>query len=143
MQIASLLEEKGRQVATVEPNRTSRDAVALLASHNIGALVVSTDGRAIEGILSERDVVRSMASLGPETLDQEVGALMSRDVWTCAPTDVVETLMATMTDRRIRHVPVLDDGALIGIVSIGDVVKHRVDELERDRNVLVDYINAR
>jgi CBS domain-containing protein len=142
MKISILLARKGSSVATINGGATISDAVAELRSHKIGALVVSADGVHIEGIVSERDIVRGLAD-GGALLDQPVSSIMTSTVYTSAPDDELESLMAAMTDRRIRHVPVVVDGALCGIVSIGDVVKSRIDELEKDRRELVDYINAR
>lgn len=104
---------------------------------------MSPDARRIEGIVSERDVVRALVERGPALLDDAVSRIMSAEVETCSPTDDTEHLMAVMTDKRIRHLPVVEDGLLRGIVSIGDVVKHRLRELERDREELVAYIHAR
>src|SRR5262245_39827374 len=126
MQVQGILADKGTEVATVTPDATVRDAVASLRERGVGALVVSTDGHTIDGILSERDVVRRLAD-GPDVLDLEIRAVMTSDVRTCGPTDTVEQLMALMTEHRIRHVPIVDDeGRLGGIVSIGDVVKQRL-----------------
>lgn len=143
MQISALLASKGAHVATVRREATVADAVAGLSQHGIGALVVSSDGSRIEGIVSERDVVRRLNDLRGATLEEPVSAIMSSAVHTCSPEDDVESLMRTMTDRRIRHVPVVRDGALCGIVSIGDVVKSRIGELEKHRSELLDYIGAR
>ncbi|RBY80741.1 CBS domain-containing protein [Blastococcus sp. TF02A-26] len=142
MQIAQLLRHKGPEVATVDREATVAAALALLAERGIGALVVSPDGRSIEGIVTERDVVRALPERGPALLDQPVSALMTPDVRTCVPTASVHDLARTMTDHRIRHVPVVEDGAMVGIVSIGDVVKARLDELEQERAQLVDYIQT-
>jgi CBS domain-containing protein len=143
MQVSELLQEKGPLVVTVQPDATVTDALSEMARHNIGAVIVSRDGRSIEGILSERDVVRSLTASGPTVLDGPVSAIMSSDVHTASPDDAVDLLMTTMTERRFRHIPVVDRGRVVGIVSIGDVVKSRTDELERDRAALVDYIGAR
>ena len=111
-----------------------------MRERGVGALVVSADGHTIDGILSERDVVRRLAD-GPDVLDLEIRAVMTADVRTCGPTDTVEQLMALMTEHRIRHVPIVDDdGRLGGIVSIGDVVKQRLGELEGENRALFDYI---
>ncbi len=142
MRITSLLRDKGTFVATVRPDATVREVVALLAEHGVGALVVSADGVRVEGIVSERDVVRRLHQRGAALLDDPVAAIMTGEVRTCAPGDDVESLMATMTEHRVRHVPVLVDGALAGIVSIGDVVKARLGELERERQALVDYVQT-
>ncbi|MGY1685621.1 CBS domain-containing protein [Geodermatophilus sp. SYSU D00804] len=142
MQIASLLRRKGPDVVTVAPDRPVRAALALLAEHRIGALVVSRGGGAVDGIVSERDVVRALHASGPEVLDGPVSALMTAEVRTCVPGASVHDLARTMTDHRIRHVPVVEDGRLLGIVSIGDVVKARLDELQEERDHLVDYIQT-
>ncbi|MGO9342244.1 MAG: CBS domain-containing protein, partial [Acidimicrobiales bacterium] len=128
MKISTLLERKGTSVATIAGVATIREAVAELQSRRIGALVVSADGEHIEGILSERDVVRGIADRGGELLEDPVNSIMTSTVFTCTPDDDTESLMAVMTDRRFRHVPVETDGLLSGIVSIGDVVKSRIDE---------------
>jgi CBS domain-containing protein len=143
MNVAGILDSKGAEVATVPPDATVANAIAELGRLRIGALVVSADGSAIDGIVSERDVVRSLSVRGEAVLAAEVSSIMSSSVRTCRLEDDVEVLMATMTEHRIRHVPVVEDGVLCGIVSIGDVVKNRIDQLERDRAELVEYINAR
>ena len=143
MRIEELLQTKGDFVATIRPDAPVTEAIAELAHHGIGALVVSSDGRTPEGIVSERDVVRRVHDSGAAILDGTVAAIMSTTVRTCAPENELESLMETMTTHRIRHVPVVRDGALVGIVSIGDVVKSRMDELEDDRRALENYINAR
>jgi CBS domain-containing protein len=142
VQIAQLLRRKGPDVATIAPDRSVRDALALLAEHGVGALVVSAGGDAVDGIVSERDIVRGLHASGPGVLDGPVSALMTVDVRTCVPGASVHDLARTMTDHRVRHVPVVEDGRLLGIVSIGDVVKARLDELEQERAHLVDYIQA-
>lgn len=143
MQISILLAEKGMSVATIQRQATVAQAVGDLNHHGIGALVVSHDGSHIEGIVSERDIVRHLNDLGGATLNQPVESIMSPSVHTCSPDDDVESLMSVMTNRRIRHVPVVRDGTLCGIVSIGDVVKSRIGELEKHRSELLDYIGAR
>lgn len=143
MRVSKLLEQKGAVVATIRGDATVADSVADLARHGIGALIVSADGQHIEGIVSERDIVRRLADREASLLGDPVSSIMSTDVQTCSMDDDVETLMALMTDRRIRHVPVVEDGVLAGVVSIGDVVKTRIGELEKDRNELVEYIQAR
>ena len=142
MRISQLLRRKGHDVATVESSASVRTALALLAQHGVGALVVSPDGRTIEGIVSERDIVRGLHTRGPGLLDEPVSAVMTADVHTCVPTAGVHDLARTMTDHRVRIVPVVHDGRLVGIVSIGDVVKARLDELEDERAKLVDYIQT-
>ncbi|WP_369027888.1 CBS domain-containing protein, partial [Nocardia farcinica] len=121
MRIAEILRRKGSEVATVRPDSTVRALLATLAAHNIGAVVVSSDGVGITGIVSERDVVRSLHQHGADLLDAPVEQIMTTDVRTCDPDDLVDGLRRTMTDHRIRHLPVVRDGRLIGIVSIGDV----------------------
>jgi CBS domain-containing protein len=142
MQIGQLLRRKGAQVATIDGSRDVRTALGMLAEHGIGALVVSGDGRRIDGILSERDIARGIHEHGAELLTQPVSSVMTGEVHTCVPGATVTELAQLMTDQRVRHVPVIDDGALIGIVSIGDVVKARLDELETERRQLVDYIQT-
>jgi len=143
MKISSLIAQKGSSVATIKGEATITEAVAELGSHGVGALVVSTDGEHIDGIVSERDIVRGLFGASGELLERPVSSIMTSTVFTCSPEDEAESLMSVMTDRRIRHVPVVVDGVLCGIVSIGDVVKSRIGELEKDRRELVDYINAR
>jgi CBS domain-containing protein len=142
VQISQLLRRKGRDVATVDGAETVRAALALLARHGIGALVVSADGRHIDGIVSERDVARGLHERGAQLLDERVSDVMTADVRTCGPHASVHELARMMTDHRIRHIPVLEDDVLVGIVSIGDVVKARLDELESERAQLVDYIQT-
>lgn len=139
MRAKDILDRKGHEVATVTPGTAVRDAVAELARHNVGALVVSPDGSEVVGIMSERDVVRRLATDGAAVLDRPVEAIMKRDVMTCQPGTTTDDLMGTMTEGRFRHVPVVQDG-LVGIVSIGDVVKVRIDELATEREQLAGYI---
>ena len=142
MLVSDLLRRKGDFVATAPPDMTVAALLDRLAEHGIGALVVSAGSGAVDGIVSERDVVRALHASGPEVLDGPVSALMTADVHTCVPGASVHDLARTMTDHRVRHVPVVQDGRLLGIVSIGDVVKARLDELEEERAHLVDYIQA-
>lgn len=143
MTVSVLLKAKGSDVATIAPDATVAELVGELARLGIGALVVSADGRHIDGIVSERDVVRCMATYRGDLGTEPVSRIMSTAVRTCTPDDDVDRLMNTMTEHRIRHVPVTADGELCGIVSIGDVVKSRIDELERHRRELEEYITAR
>ena len=144
MNVQSILAAKGNAVATIAADRSLGDAVSALGEHGIGALVVSNDGTHIDGILSERDIVRSIASLSRDSLDTPVSTAMSANVITCQPADTIDKLMAMMTERRIRHLPVIDgSGELAGIISIGDVVKHRLIELEQENSQLHDYIEGR
>jgi len=135
---------KGSEVYAIDPGATMADVVTRLREHGIGALVVSTGGEVLpEGIVSERDVVRVLAESGAAGLDRTVADVMSSPVTTCTPEDDVTALMSLMTEQRIRHLPVVETGRLVGIVSIGDVVKSRVDQLERDRKELLEYVSAR
>lgn len=143
VQITNILGAKGDQVETVVASATVREAVARLKDRSIGALVVSEDGRSIDGIVSERDIVRQLGTAGLDLLDAPVSRIMSHPVHTCSPEDSPESVMATMTNHRVRHVPVVRDGAICGIVSIGDVVKSRIESLEADHKILVEYITAR
>jgi CBS domain-containing protein len=129
-------------VATVAPEATVSEVLAELAEHGVGALVVTGDGAQIAGIVSERDIVRALHHRGIAILSEPVSTVMTADVHTCSPDASVDSLMAVMTERRIRHVPVVVDGALAGIVSIGDVVKHRLHDLEDENTKLVEYIQT-
>lgn len=142
MRISDILRTKGDEVVTVDPSATITEVLTCLDVHRVGAVVVSPDGRDIAGILSERDVVRRLARDGTGIVDLAAADLMTRDVITCRRDDSVDELMEVMTERRIRHVPVVDGQALAGIVSIGDVVKLRVTELEREARELHDYITT-
>jgi CBS domain-containing protein len=142
MRINQVLAAKAQQdVITISPDATVRDLLRRLAEHNVGALVVSRDGRSVEGIVSERDVVRRLGE-DEGALDAQVATIMTPDVHTCDAEHVVNDLMQLMTERRIRHVPVLNAGELVGIISIGDVVKHRLSELEFERDQLDSYVHA-
>lgn len=141
MRIRDVVAAKSEQkVITVSPSATVRDLLGLLAEHNVGALVVSGDGESVDGIVSERDVVRRLHS-DAELLAATVDSIMTTDVKTCAPDDQLDELMGLMTQRRIRHVPVCDDGRLVGIISIGDVVKHKIDALQFERDQLDSYVH--
>jgi len=140
MNVETILRAKGREVATIAPEARIGDAVRRLASEGIGALVVSADGRTVEGILSERDIVRALADRGAALLQEQVGDLMTRRVHTTTPEDSIEDLMGLMTQKRIRHLPVVRDDALCGIVSIGDVVKNRLDEIEFEASSMRNMI---
>ena len=140
MKISEILRHKGSDVATIAPSATVRDLVAALAEHNIGALVVCDSDSAVLGIVSERDVVRRLVD-GADVLDTEVAEIMTTDVAICHSSSSVDDLRIEMTERRIRHLPVVDDGVLVGIVSIGDVVKSTINTLEFERDQLTDYVN--
>lgn len=141
MRVHDVLRRKGGDVITVRPGATVRELLDVLAEHRIGALVVSGDGKTVDGIVSERDIVRRLHDRGPAVLDALVTDIMTGEVSTCGPDEHLENLMALMTNNRFRHVPVVTDGALVGIISIGDVVKHRMDELQSERDQLVGYIS--
>ena len=144
MNVQSIIGGKSPVVATITQTATLRQAIDQLTERRIGALVVSGDGKAIEGIISERDIVRAASTSGPTALDGAVGSVMSTDVVTCSAGDGVDRLMALMTERRIRHLPVVDErGQLAGIVSIGDVVKARLSELEQENHALAEYLTGR
>lgn len=139
MRIADILRAKGSGVATVTATTTVTGLLTELAVHNIGAMVViGQDG--VAGIVSERDVVRRLRAVGPDLLSRPVADIMSDVAVTCGPDDPVDDLAALMTNNRVRHVPVLDEGRLVGIVSIGDVVKIRMEELQAEREHLEAYI---
>ena len=143
MTVQNILNEKGTKVATVRPHETIGTLVHKLKLENIGSVVVSQDGKRVDGIISERDIVRGLAAHGAELLAMRVDKLMIRDVLTCAPEDSVKDVMQTMTSRRVRHLPVVENGKMVGVVSIGDVVKDRLQDVEMEARVLRDYITAR
>jgi CBS domain-containing protein len=143
MQVAAILTRKGTDVFTIDAGETVAAAIAALHRHGVGALVVSSDGTTVSGIVSERDVVRRLAEQGSDVLAQPVASVMTSDVVTCAPATTTEELMSVVTERRIRHVPVVQDARLEGLVSIGDIVAARVRELEEEARLLHDYISAR
>src|SRR4051794_32015276 len=142
VQVGQVLRRKGHDVITVDGSESVRGALALMAEHGIGALLVSADGQHIDGILSERDVARGLHERGAGLLAEPVSSVMTAQVHTCSPNMSVHDLARTMTDHRVRHVPVVEGDSLVGIVSIGDVVKARLDELEEERKQLVDYIQT-
>jgi CBS domain-containing protein len=141
MRISEVLSSKPSQlVVTIGPGATVRELLGLLAEHNVGAVVVSDDGEAVDGIVSERDIVRRLHD-DESVLDGAVSAIMTSDVETCEPTTTVDDLRVVMTERRIRHVPVVADGRLTGIISIGDVVKSSLDQLQFERDQLDSYVH--
>jgi CBS domain-containing protein len=143
MRVSNLLATKGHEVATISQERSVYDAVQMLKERRIGALVVTGADAPLAGIFSERDVVRALAESGAAALDLKVADLMSSEVTTCDESTSVTDLMGLMTAKRIRHVPVVHEGQLVGMVSIGDVVKARFDELEHEKQDLLDYVSAR
>jgi CBS domain-containing protein len=143
MSIADVLHHKGNEVVRVRATDTVQAAVQLLSARRIGAVVVEDAWMRIAGIFSERDLLNAIAAHGDATLHQPVEEFMSAPVISCAPTDRVESAMATMTLAKIRHLPVMENGRLIGIVSIGDLVKHRLDEKALEADVLLDLSRMR
>jgi CBS domain-containing protein len=141
VKISDVLRRKGSEVITVKPDETVFGLLALLAEHRIGAVVVSADGASVDGIVSERDIVRHLHHSGTSVLDGPVSQIMTSDVTTGSADDNIADLAGTMTEKRVRHVPIVDaDGRLTAIVSIGDIVKHRLSELQSERDQLRDYI---
>jgi CBS domain-containing protein len=141
MRIADVLQAKSsREVVTISPDAGVRELISLLAEYNVGALIVSSDGTTVEGIVSERDVVRHLHHDGT-VVNNTVSAIMTEVVETCDEDTQLDDLMKMMTERRVRHVPVVRDGRLVGIISIGDVVKHRIDQLEFERDQLDSYVH--
>ena len=142
MTVKAILSKKGTDVLTIEPTKKLVDATRLLAEHAIGALVVTGPDRRIIGIVSERDIVQELATHGPASLDLPLTDVMTRRVTTCGITDTVSSVMERMTQGKFRHLPVVEQGRLSGIISIGDVVKHRLHEMERESEALRDYIQT-
>ena len=142
MRISDVLRGKGTRVVTVPPDTKVRELLAVLAEHGIGAVVVSRDGTSVDGIASERDIVRAFAKRGAAVMSEPVTEIYTDNVHTVTPDTSLEEVMRIMTERRIRHAPVVIDRGLRGIVSIGDVVKNRIDELETERAALTDYITG-
>jgi len=140
MTVRQVLSGKGADVVTIAPDKTLAQAAKLLADKRIGAVVVSSDEKAVAGILSERDIIRALARNGAAALDQKVADSMTRDVVTCSMQADADHLMRLMTDGKFRHVPVVENGTLVGIVSIGDVVNRRLSDIEAEQRALKDYI---
>ncbi len=140
MNVASILHQKGRAVTTVGPSATLLDVATKLAAKRIGAVVVVESGGRLGGIISERDIIRALAKNGQDCMSRPVSEVMTRDVVTCQEADTLDELMAMMTARRFRHLPVVTDGGLVGIISIGDVVKHHVAEVEMEATAMREYI---
>lgn len=139
MIVNSLLRHKGREVVSLKHTDTVRNAAKLLAENRIGACLVMNDDGGIEGVLSERDIVRLIGT-GNGDLDQPVSRIMTRNVITCSPDDSIESIMSLMTENRIRHLPVMEGSDLAGIISIGDVVRHRLSEMESESQAMREYI---
>jgi CBS domain-containing protein len=142
MRVKDILRQKGSEVATISSTATLAEAAQALSTRRIGALVVSDDGLHITGILSERDIVRCLAELGADALGKTVSVAMTAEVQTCGKDDSLDELARTMTEGRFRHLPVVEGGEMAGLVSIGDVVKRRVEELETEAQALTEYIQT-
>jgi CBS domain-containing protein len=142
MTVKAILEAKGGSVITIEPTASLEEAAKILAERRIGALVVTGPEQRVVGIISERDIVAMLAARGCHALDVPLTAVMTRKVTTCSPSDTISTIMERMTAGKFRHVPVVEEGRLTGIISIGDVVKHRLQEMENEQNALRDYIRT-
>lgn len=142
MKVSEILKAKGGDVMTVRPSETLDTLAHRLRMARVGALVVSGDGKSMEGIVSERDIVSAIAEFGTAALGKTVGDLMTHRVTTCRPDEHISAVAKTMTVNRIRHVPVVEGGTLVGIVSLGDVVKHRLDEIQMEADVLRDIAIA-
>ena len=142
MNVAAILKQKGRAVTTVPPTITLIEAARRLTQRRIGAVVVIGARGGLVGIISERDIIRALADAGPQCLERPVAETMTRQVVTCQETDTLDELMAMMTARRFRHLPVVHDGSVIGLISIGDIVKQRVQEYENEQEALRDYIKT-
>jgi CBS domain-containing protein len=142
MIVSTILAAKGNDVVTIEPTATLAEASRLLAQHRIGAVVVTGAGARIVGIVSERDIVRALAAQGGQALELPLTEVMTRKVVTCTRADTIADLMERMTGGKFRHLPVVEEETLVGIISIGDVVKMRVMEMEHEQNALRDYIQT-
>lgn len=141
MTIRRILNSKpSGSILTVRPDHTVADAARILSEKRIGALIVSKDGRSLDGMLSERDIVRELGKRGSGCLEDKVSDLMTAKVVSCAPDDLATQALQMMTDGRFRHLPVLEGGEMIGVISIGDVVKYRIEEVERENTALTDMI---
>lgn len=140
MLVSQILKSKDTGVVTIAPGATLRDVVELLATRRIGAVVVSSDGKKVKGIVSERDVVRELGRAGPACLDQLVDKVMTRAIYGCAATDTAASVLETMTNRRFRHMPVMEDNVMVGFISIGDVVAAVLSELQMERDALTGMI---
>lgn len=141
MQVAKILENKGSDVYTIAPNATIEAAISALRDHGIGALVVSSNGVTVEGIVSERDFMHGLADQGAGLLSSPVSSVMTQEVLTCTRQDTSRDLLGHMTERRVRHVPVVENGVLCGMISIGDAVKSRLDEVQHEADALREYIS--
>jgi CBS domain-containing protein len=142
MKVASILRTKGSDITTAAADTTVADAARLLKEKRIGAVVISNDAKTVLGILSERDIIHALVDRGGAVLERPVSELMTRKVITCSPDDSISDLMAQMTERRVRHLPVICDGVMCGMVSIGDIVKNRIEEVETEASAMREYITS-
>ncbi|MBN8291381.1 CBS domain-containing protein [Rhodobacter sp. NTK016B] len=140
MLVSQILKNKATGIVTIGPKATLREVVELLSTRRIGAVVVSTDGKKVKGIVSERDIVRELGRAGPDSLDQPVEKVMTRAIYGCAPGDNTDSVLETMTTRRFRHMPVMEDNVMVGFISIGDVVAARLSELQMEKDALTGMI---
>ncbi|GAB1380366.1 CBS domain-containing protein [Pararhodobacter sp.] len=140
MLVSQILKSKDSGVITITPGATLREVVELLSTRRIGAVVISNDGKKVKGIVSERDIVRELGRAGPACLDQKVEAVMTRAIYGCAPGDTTDSVLETMTTRRFRHMPVMEDNVMVGFISIGDVVAARLAELQMEKDALTGMI---
>ncbi|MCB1391171.1 MAG: CBS domain-containing protein [Rhodobacteraceae bacterium] len=140
MLVSQILKTKDSGVITIAPGATLREVVELLSTRRIGAVVVSTDGKRVKGIVSERDIVRELGRAGPACLDEHVDKVMTRAIYGCAPSDTTDSVLETMTTRRFRHMPVMEDNVMVGFISIGDVVAARLSELQMEKDALTGMI---
>jgi len=140
MTVKAILSRKGGDVVTIAPTANLTAAVRLLAERRIGAVIVTGPDNRVAGILSELDIVRTLSERGPAALDENVGTVMTRKVTTCTETDTIAFIMERMTEGKFRHLPVVDQGRLVGVISIGDVVKYRMEEVVHDADALREYI---
>ncbi len=140
MLVSQILKNKASGIVTIGPKATLREVVELLSTRRIGAVVVSTDGKKVKGIVSERDIVRELGRAGPDSLDQPVEKVMTRAIYGCAPGDNTDSVLETMTTRRFRHMPVMEDNVMVGFISIGDVVAARLSELQMEKDALTGMI---
>ena len=140
MLVSQILKTKAEGVVTIAPGASLREVVELLSTRRIGAVVVSSDGKKVKGIVSERDIVREMGRSGPACLDEKVDKVMTRAIYGCSPEDTTDSVLETMTTRRFRHMPVMRDNLMVGFISIGDVVAARLSELQMEKDALTGMI---
>lgn len=143
MRVNDVINTKGSSVITARTDQSVTDLISLLNQHRIGAVVVTDDDRTVSGIAGERDVVRALGRYGAAALQRSIGEIMGGEVHTCTPDDEIAQVAGAMTEYRARHVPVMDEGHFVGIVSIGDIVKGRIDQLESERGHLVNYLHGK